>query len=66
MSVLTLVRHGQASFMAEDYDRLSPTGEEQARRLGRYWTSRGIVFDRVCHGPAKRHIRTAELVGGST
>jgi broad specificity phosphatase PhoE len=49
--------------MAEDYDRLSPTGEEQARRLGRYWTSRGIVFDRVCSGPAKRHIRTAELVG---
>ena len=37
MSVLTLVRHGQASFFAADYDRLSPAGEGQARHLGDYW-----------------------------
>jgi broad specificity phosphatase PhoE len=62
MSVLTLVRHGQASYMEEDYDKLSKLGEEQARRLGRYWASRGIVFHDAYMGPAKRHRRTAELV----
>ena len=34
MGTLVLVRHGQASFMAAEYDRLSPTGEAQARKLG--------------------------------
>lgn len=64
MSVLTLVRHGQASYMQADYDRLSALGEEQAQRLGRYWASKNIIFDRVCHGPANRHVRTAEIVAG--
>lgn len=63
MSVLTLVRHGQASYMSEDYDKLSPVGEEQARQLGRYWTRHGIAFDRVFHGPAQRHIRTMQMAG---
>jgi broad specificity phosphatase PhoE len=61
MSVLTLVRHGQASYMAEDYDRLSPLGEEQARKLGEFWVRHGIGFDLCYHGPAKRHRRTAEI-----
>lgn len=34
MSVLLLVRHGQASFGAADYDVLSPLGERQAGLLG--------------------------------
>ena len=34
MSVLLLVRHGQASFGAADYDVLSPRGEQQAGLLG--------------------------------
>ena len=34
MGVVLLVRHGQASFGAEDYDVLSETGWEQARLLG--------------------------------
>src|SRR5688572_13922290 len=63
MSVLTLVRHGQASYMAEDYDRLSPLGEEQARKLGQFWCRHELVFDHVFHGPAKRHIRTMEIAG---
>lgn len=37
MSSLLLIRHGQASFFAKVYDRLSPLGEEQARCLGRFW-----------------------------
>ncbi len=63
MSVLTLVRHGQASYMAEDYDRLSPLGEEQSRKLGQFWARHELVFDHVFHGPAQRHIRTMEIAG---
>jgi broad specificity phosphatase PhoE len=61
MSVLTLVRHGQASIFAQDYDCLSPLGERQALALGEYWARTRTVFDRVFSGPAKRHLRTAEL-----
>ena len=64
MSVLVLVRHGQASFSADDYDRLSPAGEAQARRLGDYWTRQAEVFDEVYVGPRRRQQQTADLVGG--
>jgi broad specificity phosphatase PhoE len=63
MSVLVLVRHGQASFFADDYDALSPAGEAQARRLGDYWASRAEGFDEVYVGPRRRQQRTAELAG---
>jgi broad specificity phosphatase PhoE len=62
MSVLTVVRHGQASYMSEDYDKLSPTGEEQSRRLGQFWLRQGTVFDYVFRGPAKRHARTEQII----
>jgi len=35
MATIYLVRHGQASFGAEDYDRLSQIGWQQGRVLGR-------------------------------
>ena len=35
MPTLTLVRHGQASFGADDYDHLSDLGRRQGVRLGR-------------------------------
>lgn len=63
MSTLTVVRHGQASFLAENYDRLSPLGEQQARLLGEYWKTKGIRFDRVVYGPCERQIRTGEIIG---
>jgi broad specificity phosphatase PhoE len=63
MSTLALVRHAQASFFADDYDRLSPAGEAQARHLGDYWASRGEVFHEVYAGPRQRQRQTAELVG---
>lgn len=63
MSVLALVRHGQASFFADDYDRLSPVGEAQARRLGAYWALRGEPFTDVYVGPRHRQRQTADLVG---
>jgi broad specificity phosphatase PhoE len=61
MSTLTLVRHAQASYMSEDYDKLSPLGERQARKLGQFWAQHGIVFQQAIHGPARRHIRTMEI-----
>ncbi len=61
MSILTLVRHGQASYMSDDYDRLSPLGERQAHKLGRFWARHELIFQQVFHGPAQRHIRTMEI-----
>ena len=63
MGLLTVVRHGQASFLADNYDRLSPTGELQAQRLGEYWVQMGAKFDRVYYGPRERQIRTGEIAG---
>ncbi len=65
MSVLTLVRHGQASFLADDYDKLSPTGERQAAALGEYWARNGMKIDAVYTGPRKRHIGTAAIAGAA-
>jgi broad specificity phosphatase PhoE len=62
MSNIILVRHGQASFLAQDYDRLCANGEAQARLLGEYWAQRGIVFDRVYSGPRARQTETARIV----
>ena len=62
MSHILLVRHAQASFLEPDYDKLSPTGEIQARMLGEYWASRKVVFDRVYSGPRVRQIDTARIV----
>ena len=62
MSNIILARHGQASFLAQDYDRLCANGEAQARLLGEYWAQRGIVFDCVYSGPRARQTETARIV----
>jgi len=63
MSVLTVVRHGQASFLAKDYDKLSEIGERQAAALGAYWARNGVRIDAVYTGPRKRQIDTASIAG---
>ncbi len=60
MSTLLVVRHGQASFGAKDYDQLSELGYEQSERLGAYITDHGRTIDAVYCGPAKRHRQTLE------
>ena len=60
MGTLYLVRHGQASFGADDYDQLSPRGHEQAVRLGAYWRERGLRFDAVLCGTLRRHAQTLQ------
>ncbi|GAA4417417.1 histidine phosphatase family protein [Acidovorax lacteus] len=68
MGTLHLVRHGQASFGADDYDQLSARGMEQAVRLGQFWRDRGLRFDAVLTGTLRRHAQTlqgiAEGLGG--
>lgn len=59
MSLVLLVRHGQASFGAADYDVLSSPGEEQSRLLGASLASRGVRPDLVVSGSMKRHRQTA-------
>ena len=60
MSVLYLVRHGQASFGTDDYDRLSDLGKEQSRITGRFLGAQGIEPDRIVHGEMLRQRQTAE------
>jgi broad specificity phosphatase PhoE len=62
MSVILLVRHGQASFDAADYDLLSSLGEEQSRLLGVSLASRGVRPDVIVSGSMKRHRQTASAV----
>src|SRR5712692_753897 len=63
MGQLFLVRHAQASFPGRNYDRLSQTGETQARLLGEYWARHRVMFDRVYSGPRTRQTETARIVG---
>lgn len=55
MGTLHLVRHGQASFGAADYDQLSDLGRRQCLRLGEYLRSRGRRFEAVYTGTLRRH-----------
>lgn len=61
MSVLILARHGQASFLSDDYDKLSARGEEQARRLGAWLERSGVRPTAVHAGPRRRQRETARL-----
>jgi broad specificity phosphatase PhoE len=58
MGTLYLVRHGQASFGAADYDNLSGLGHQQAVRLGEYFAAKGMAFDGVLMGTLRRHAQT--------
>ncbi len=60
MGEIILIRHGQASFLAADYDDLSPLGIEQARRLGSWWRDEGRQPHRIVAGGMRRHRQTAE------
>jgi broad specificity phosphatase PhoE len=62
MGQILLVRHGQASFGAEDYDVLSETGWEQGRQLGAWLAERGTVPTAVVRGDMRRHRETLEAM----
>jgi broad specificity phosphatase PhoE len=58
MGTLYLVRHGQASLGADDYDQLSALGQRQSLRLGEYFAARRLRFEAVLMGGMKRHAQT--------
>ena len=58
MGTLYLVRHGQASFGAEDYDQLSELGTRQCHALGLWFAARGLQFEAVLRGTLKRHAQS--------
>ena len=58
MGTLYLVRHGQASFGAQNYDMLSPLGHQQSRRLGDYFNQKGIHFEAALTGTLNRQQQT--------
>ena len=60
MGTLYLVRHGQASFGADDYDQLSDLGHKQSLRLGEYFAQKNIHFDGLIAGTLRRQKQTLE------
>jgi broad specificity phosphatase PhoE len=62
MGTLYLVRHGQASFGAADYDQLSALGERQCEALGRWFAERGVAFDHVLRGSLRRHAQSLDAL----
>ena len=61
MTKIYLIRHGQASFGAESYDKLSPNGELQAKLLGQYFNQILKEEPYVVAGSMQRHQQTANL-----
>ncbi len=62
MSLLTLVRHGQAQPFEDDSDRLTELGTRQAYALGAYWVGRRAMWSQVWSGTLGRQLSTAEAV----
>jgi broad specificity phosphatase PhoE len=65
MPAIYLIRHGQASFGAADYDQLSPLGYRQGEALGRTLDAAGLLPAAVVCGRMKRHAQTAEACLGA-
>lgn len=59
MASIYLVRHGQASFGAENYDELSQLGRLQAKLTGEYLARTGVTFDAAYCGTLMRQKDTA-------
>ncbi|MEO1494921.1 MAG: histidine phosphatase family protein [Pseudomonadota bacterium] len=66
---LWLVRHGQAAFQSDDYDRLTDLGWQQARWLGTHLVEMDRGFDRIAAGTLRRQQETAtalaDALGGT-
>ena len=59
MGAIYLVRHGQASFGASDYDALSPRGFEQSTVVGAELLRRTVSFSQARSGTLARQRDTA-------
>ncbi len=59
-AIFHLVRHAQASFGADDYDKLSDLGHRQSEALGMALKRQGVEPDAVFIGAQRRHRETWE------
>ena len=62
MANLLIVRHGQASFGAENYDQLSPLGQRQADLTGEFLREMGTRFSAAYSGDLSRQRETGQRV----
>ena len=60
MTAIYLIRHGQALSGQDNYDQLSPLGEQQANHLGESLAQRLPRFEQIIVGGMLRHKQTAE------
>ncbi|TVZ76421.1 MULTISPECIES: histidine phosphatase family protein [unclassified Streptomyces] len=65
MPLISLVRHGQASFGAKDYDALSALGREQATAVGQELARRGLRDPHLMTGTLTRQRDTARLLAAA-
>ena len=65
MSVIYLIRHGQASFGTDNYDQLSALGREQSALLGSYFAALGEPIHGIYSGTLERQRETAQLVAAA-
>lgn len=61
MTRILLIRHGQASFGTDDYDRLSDLGQEQSRRVGEHLAALPHHPEAAYSGTLRRQQQTAQL-----
>ena len=64
VSMIYLIRHGQASFGHDNYDRLSPLGIRQARILASHLLETGFQPHAFYSGALSRQVATAEEMIG--
>ncbi|MGB7192600.1 MAG: histidine phosphatase family protein [Collimonas pratensis] len=60
MGAIYLVRHGQASFGAADYDQLSELGVRQATLLGQWLAQTGQDLSLLVTGSHRRHKQSSD------
>lgn len=63
MAELLVIRHGQASFGAENYDKLSDLGHRQSAQLGAWLSETGWQPDRCITGTLTRQKETLIAMG---
>lgn len=62
MAELYLIRHGQASLGADNYDCLSAAGGQQSVWLGEHFARDGVQFDHIMTGTLQRHAQTLDAI----
>lgn len=62
MGSIFVVRHGQAAFGTDQYDRLTEIGFAQGRLLGAHLSARKLKFDAIFTGTLRRQAETAQAI----